>query len=69
VKAVEPFRVRVDEAVLDDLKQRLQRTRWPGEVAGAGWTRGVPLALVQSLVRYWREQFARRASPICGPAS
>jgi len=57
VKAVEPFRVRVDEAVLDDLKQRLQRTRWPGEVAGAGWVRGAPLGLVQTLADYWRDRF------------
>jgi pimeloyl-ACP methyl ester carboxylesterase len=57
VKAVEAFRVRVDEAVLDDLKQRLQRTRWPGEVAASGWSRGTPLTLLQSLGDYWREQF------------
>jgi pimeloyl-ACP methyl ester carboxylesterase len=60
VKAVEPFGVRVDEAVLDDLKHRLQRTRWPGEVAGSGWARGAPLGLVQTLADYWREQFDRR---------
>ena len=53
----EPFRVRVDEAVLDDLRQRLQRTRWPGEIAGASWTRGVPLAFVERLAAYWRDAF------------
>jgi pimeloyl-ACP methyl ester carboxylesterase len=53
----EPFRVRVEQAVLDDLRQRLQRTRWPGEIAGSGWTRGAPLGLIQRLVDYWRDEF------------
>jgi pimeloyl-ACP methyl ester carboxylesterase len=57
VSSVEPFRVRVDEAVLDDLKQRLHRTRWPDEVAGAEWARGAPMKLLQGLAEHWRERF------------
>ena len=36
----EPFRTNVPQAVLDDLERRLERTRWPGEVEGAGWDYG-----------------------------
>ena len=41
--AIHPFRVEVPQADLDDLRYRLRRTRWPRELTGNGWTRGVPL--------------------------
>jgi len=53
----EPFRVRIEQAVLDDLRRRLQHTRWPAEIAGAGWARGAPRALVESLAASWRDTF------------
>ena len=40
---IRPFRIDIPQADLDDLRQRLARTRWPGEPPGVGWTRGVPL--------------------------
>ena len=33
---IEPFRIQVPEAVLEDLKRRLERTRWPEEIPGSG---------------------------------
>ncbi len=35
--AVKPFRINVSEAVLADLRERLERTRFPGDVADSGW--------------------------------
>jgi|SRR5436309_989712 len=58
----EPFRVRIEQAVLDDLRRRLRHTRWPGEIAGAGWARGAPRALVESLAAYWRDTFDWRGA-------
>jgi pimeloyl-ACP methyl ester carboxylesterase len=52
-----PFRVDVPEAALADLRERLARTRWPGEVPDAGWTRGVPLAYLKELADYWRTAY------------
>ena len=49
-----PFRVAIPQADLDDLQERLARTRWPGELAGAGWSRGVPLDYLKELAEYWR---------------
>ena len=40
---IRPFRIEVPQAELDDLRARLDRTRWPGEVPGIGWDRGVPI--------------------------
>jgi pimeloyl-ACP methyl ester carboxylesterase len=50
---IDPFQVHVLQPVLDDLRERLARTRWPDEVAGAGWDYGASLASMQDLVAYW----------------
>jgi epoxide hydrolase len=41
--------------VLDDLHDRLARTRWPDELPGVGWSRVVPLAYLRQLAGYWRD--------------
>jgi pimeloyl-ACP methyl ester carboxylesterase len=55
--AIQPFRVEVPQADLDDLRDRLGRTRWPGELPGAGWSRGVPLGYLKDLAEYWRDGY------------
>lgn len=52
-----PFRAEVPQADLDDLRERLARTRWPDEPPGSGWTYGVPLGYLQDLAAYWRDAF------------
>lgn len=59
--AIQPFRVDIPQADLDDLRRRLARTRWPDETPGVGWSRGVPLAYLQDLVAYWRDTYDWRA--------
>jgi microsomal epoxide hydrolase len=59
--SIQPFQVEVPQADLDDLRDRLGRTRWPGEVAGTGWARGVPLGYLRELAGYWRDSFDWRA--------
>jgi pimeloyl-ACP methyl ester carboxylesterase len=51
----------VSDAELDDLRERLRRTRWPDQVAGAGWAYGIPLDYMQDVCRYWAEQYDWRA--------
>jgi len=38
--AIEPFRITVPEAVLEDLQQRLARTRFPDQVNDGNWSYG-----------------------------
>ena len=38
--AVKPFEIKVDDKVLDDLRQRLANTRWPDEIPGSEWDYG-----------------------------
>lgn len=54
---VSPFAYRAPQAALDDLKQRLMRTRWPERETGPGWSQGVPLARMRALVDYWRDGY------------
>ncbi|WP_328709055.1 epoxide hydrolase family protein [Microbispora hainanensis] len=58
---IRPFRIDVPRADLDDLKDRLGRTRWPDEIPETGWEYGVPVAYVKRLAEYWRDGYDWRA--------
>ncbi len=55
--AIHPFTCAVDQAALDDLRERLERTRWPDELPGVDWSYGVARDRVRELVEYWRTGF------------
>jgi pimeloyl-ACP methyl ester carboxylesterase len=54
---VSPFTIQVEDAALADLRDRLARTRWPERELVDDWSQGVPLAYVQDLCRYWRDEY------------
>jgi hypothetical protein len=56
-----PFKTRVADDVLRDLRARLAQTRFPDELEGAGWDYGTNLAYLKELVTYWRTAFDWRA--------
>jgi len=58
---IQPFRIAVPDADVDDLRDRLARTRWPDELPGGGWSRGVPLAYLEELAGWWRDGYDWRA--------
>jgi epoxide hydrolase len=58
---IRPFRIDIPQAALDDLRDRLARTRWPDELPGVGWSRGVPLGYLRGLTDYWRDGYDWRA--------
>jgi len=58
---IEPFEIRVDESVLDDLRNRLAQTRFPDQIEGTGWEYGIPADYVRELVEYWRDTYDWRA--------
>ncbi len=55
--AVEPFRVSVSQAAIDDLRRRLTATRWPDRETVGDWSQGVPLDKAHALVAYWRDKY------------
>jgi epoxide hydrolase len=60
-EAIETFAVHVDEAVLEDLRQRLVRTRFPDRIKDSGWEHGVSVDYLAELVGYWRDSYNWRA--------
>ncbi|RFU39771.1 epoxide hydrolase [Actinomadura logoneensis] len=58
---IRPFRIDIPQADLDDLHDRLARTRWGASLPGDGWERGVPVAFMRELAEYWRTGFDWRA--------
>jgi pimeloyl-ACP methyl ester carboxylesterase len=52
-----PYTLRVPDDTLVDVRERLQRVRWPDEAPDAGWSHGTSLAYMKELVAYWRERY------------
>jgi pimeloyl-ACP methyl ester carboxylesterase len=55
--SIRPFTINIPQAKLDDLRERLAHTRWPDELPGVGWSRGVPLGYLKELAEYWRTSY------------
>ena len=53
----EPFRIETPDEAIDDLHERLDRTRFSQQIEGVGWDLGTDLGALQHLCRYWRHQF------------
>ena len=53
-ESIVPFQYRTSDNSLDDLKRRLDQTRWPERETSSGWEQGVPLDALQRLVKHWR---------------
>jgi epoxide hydrolase len=56
------FQIEVPETELRDLRERLERTRWPEEETVEDWSQGVPRAYLRDLCGYWAERYAWRAT-------
>jgi len=56
------FRVDIPQAAIDDLRERLRRTRWPEREPVDDWSQGVPLAWLEDMCRYWMQEYDWRAA-------
>ena len=54
---IEPYSVAVPEPVLDDLRARIRRTRWPDPAPGEAWGQGMDLGYLRDLLSYWADGF------------
>ncbi|MEU4242203.1 epoxide hydrolase family protein [Actinoplanes sp. NPDC026619] len=54
---ITPFTVSFEAGAVDDLRDRLRRTRWPEEATAPGWEQGTPLAVARSLCAYWADTY------------
>jgi hypothetical protein len=58
---IQSFRIDVPESDVELLRDRLASARWPQELPGIGWDRGMPQAELRELAEYWRTGFDWRA--------
>src|SRR5271165_3905659 len=54
---ITPFEIAVEEQQLEDLRERLRRTRWPEPEPVSDWSQGIPLAFLQELCEHWSERY------------
>ena len=54
---IKPFKVRICESELIDLKVRIRNTRWPDEIENSGWKYGTNLSYLKTLAEYWEMEF------------
>ncbi len=60
--AIQPFRIDIPQAALDDVQDRLRRTRWPQEIGdNVDWQAGTSLAYMRELTEYWLGEYDWRA--------
>ena len=57
-----PFLIAVPNEALEELKFRLQLTRWPDDGGVSSWDYGVPLSVLRLIVAHWRDDFDWRAA-------
>ena len=54
---ISPFSVDIDDAQLQDLRKRLEQTRWPEQETCQDWNQGIPLAYTRELADYWCKDY------------
>ncbi|HMF08580.1 MAG TPA: epoxide hydrolase [Thermoanaerobaculia bacterium] len=54
---LEPLRIHVEETVLEDLRERIARTRWPDQPEGDASAPGMAVADLRELLEYWQHRF------------
>lgn len=52
-----PFQIHVSQSALDDLRTRLEQTRWPDAAEGADWDYGTNSEYLQQIIAYWSRDF------------
>jgi pimeloyl-ACP methyl ester carboxylesterase len=55
--AIRPFRLSIPESAIADLRQRLDRTRWPERETVDDWSQGTPLKALRELTDYWAKEY------------
>jgi epoxide hydrolase len=58
---INPFLIAIPDTDLDDLRERLARTRWPEPETVDDWSQGIPLAYTRELADYWAGEYDWRA--------
>jgi len=56
-REIVPFTVEIPESELEDLRFRLEKTRWPEAETSGDWNQGIPLHYTKELAHYWQHEY------------
>jgi pimeloyl-ACP methyl ester carboxylesterase len=54
---IRPYRIKVADDAIADLRERLKRTRWPDDYVDRDWDLGTDQAYLKQLCAYWRDGY------------
>ena len=54
---IEPFEIHVPDIVLNDLQERIARTRWTDSIRDSAWSYGTDIDVLRDLMNYWQNKF------------
>jgi len=60
-ESIKSFTIAVPDSIIEDLRERLERTRFPDQLENAGWSYGTELSYLKELCTYWHSGFDWRA--------
>jgi len=60
-ESIDQFHIGLEDSLLQDLRDRLGRTRFPDQIEGTNWEYGIPIGYLRELVEYWRDTYDWRA--------
>lgn len=55
---MKPFFIDIPQEEIDDLRARVESTRWPAEDGDDTWDSGIPLSSLKRLAKYWTDEFS-----------
>ena len=58
---LQKIKIQIQDSTLEELYSRLSNTRWPNQLKGSDWERGMKKDYLQSLVGYWQNDYDWRA--------
>ena len=56
-EAILPFQLSIADSELDDLRRRLDATRWPDGETPDDWSQGIPLSYMREIRDYWANDY------------
>jgi pimeloyl-ACP methyl ester carboxylesterase len=60
-QTIQSFKAHIPDAVLADLRRRLEMAKWPDQLPGTTWDNGPDLSEMRSLASYWQKTYDWRA--------
>ncbi|HVW60737.1 MAG TPA: epoxide hydrolase N-terminal domain-containing protein, partial [Puia sp.] len=55
--SIEKFHIAISPFIIDDLRERLGRARWPDEIEDSGWAYGTNKEYLHELCTHWGHGF------------